>query len=341
MALTKQSDGKWRLDFYPEGKKNGVGKRIRKSFTTKGEALAYERYILESVDNQPWINGKEDRRKVSELVVTWYESHGITLDDGAKRQKTMLYACECMSDPRATEFTAQLFSSYREKRLSGKLVRTNRVPTVAPRTVNLELSYFNAMFNELNRLGIWTYDNPLKNIRPFKIEESEMAFLIKEEINTLLRECEKSTSKHLLTVVKICLSTGARWSEAEKLRAAQVSQFRITFTKTKGNKNRTVPISEELYNELPKKRGDLFLSCYSAFRTAMKRTDIELPDGQLSHVLRHTFASHFMMNGGNILVLQRILGHTDIKMTMRYSHFAPDHLDDAVRLNPLEYGYEK
>lgn len=30
-----------------------------------------------------------------------------------------------------------------------------------------------------------------------------------------------------------------------------------------------------------------------------------------------------MMNGGNILVLQRILGHTDIKMTMRYAHFAP------------------
>nr|DAL18775.1 MAG TPA_asm: integrase [Caudoviricetes sp.] len=42
-----------------------------------------------------------------------------------------------------------------------------------------------------------------------------------------------------------------------------------------------------------------------------------------------------MMNGGNILVLQRVLGHTDIKMTMRYGHFAPDHLEDAVRLNPI------
>lgn len=42
-----------------------------------------------------------------------------------------------------------------------------------------------------------------------------------------------------------------------------------------------------------------------------------------------------MMNGGNILVLQRVLGHTDIKMTIRYAHFAPDHLEDAVKLNPL------
>lgn len=49
-----------------------------------------------------------------------------------------------------------------------------------------------------------------------------------------------------------------------------------------------------------------------------------------------------MMNGGNILVLQKILGHTDIKMTMRYAHFAPDHFEDAVRLNPLkEFDDEK
>jgi site-specific recombinase XerD len=42
-----------------------------------------------------------------------------------------------------------------------------------------------------------------------------------------------------------------------------------------------------------------------------------------------------MMNGGNILVLQKFLGHTDIKMIMRYAHFAPNHLEEAVLLNPL------
>ena len=64
-------------------------------------------------------------------------------------------------------------------------------------------------------------------------------------------------------------------------------------------------------------------------------TDIELAEGQMTHVLRHTFASHFMMNGGNILVLQRILGHANIKETMIYAHFAPDHLEEAVTLNPI------
>lgn len=64
-------------------------------------------------------------------------------------------------------------------------------------------------------------------------------------------------------------------------------------------------------------------------------TDIQLAEGQKTHVLRHTFASHFMINSGNILVLQQILGHANIRETMRYAHFAPDHLEDAVILNTL------
>jgi site-specific recombinase XerD len=82
-----------------------------------------------------------------------------------------------------------------------------------------------------------------------------------------------------------------------------------------------------------------------SFERAVKRAGIDLPEGQCTHVLRHTFASHFMMNGGNILVLRDILGHADIKMTMVYAHFAPDHLEDAVQkpasqsqLEPLIYG---
>lgn len=117
-----------------------------------------------------------------------------------------------------------------------------------------------------------------------------------------------------------------------------VQNCRMSYTATNGRKNRTVPISKELYESLPNdKKGRLFSDFYGAFRSALERTGIELPAGQLIHVLRHTFASHFMMNDGNILVLQRVLGHTDIKMTMRYAHFAPDHLEDAVRLNPFNH----
>lgn len=162
-----------------------------------------------------------------------------------------------------------------------------------------------------------------------------------EEITRLLEECMKSRNDSTYWVACLCLVTGARWDEAESITTKQIKNLKVSFFKTKGNRNRTVPISQEFYDALPKpaKPGRFFKSCYSAFRKAVERAELNLPDGQLSHVLRHTFASHFMMNGGNILVLQRLLGHTDIKMTMRYSHFAPDHLEEAIKLNPLRSIY--
>jgi len=61
----------------------------------------------------------------------------------------------------------------------------------------------------------------------------------------------------------------------------------------------------------------------------------KLPKGQAAHVLRHSFASHFVMNGGDILTLQKILGHSTINMTMRYSHLSVGHLTEALKNNPL------
>jgi integrase len=338
MSIRKQADGKWLLDFYPEGKPKGKSnKRIRKTFSTKGEAIAYENYVMDILVDKPWLDGKEDRRSLSELVKQWYDEHGITLDDGKKRKKAMFFACESMGNPSAHEFSSTMFSVYRKKRLSGEIARTTRVQKVSPRTMNLELAYFRAVFNELKRLGHWKKENPLENLRPFKSEEAELAYLESEEINRLLEECRNSRKTHVYHDAYLCLVTGARWDEAESLTTKQIRNLKVSFIKTKGNRNRVVPISQTVYDSIPKpeKSGRFFDTCYSAFRSAVKRAELELPDGQLSHVLRHTFASHFMINGGNILVLQRILGHTDIKMTMRYSHFAPEHLEEAVRFNPL------
>jgi integrase len=48
------------------------------------------------------------------------------------------------------------------------------------------------------------------------------------------------------------------------------------------------------------------------------------------HCLRHSFASHFIMAGGNILTLQKILGHSDVKVTLVYAHLAPDFLGEEM-----------
>ncbi|EAU9884108.1 site-specific integrase, partial [Salmonella enterica] len=337
MSVRKLPSGEWIADFYTVDRKNGKeGKRVRKKFSTKGEALAFENYTLQKIEDSPWLGDGKDNRRLSDLVNLWFDRHGITLKDGEKRKSSMLWAAECMGSPLATEFSAQLFTAYRAKRLDGNFARTKRVLKVSPRTMNLEHAYFLAVFNELKRLGEWQAPNPLENVRQFRTDESEMAFLTTEQIELLLEECRRSSAKDLEMVVKVCLATGARWSEAEKLKRSQIAAGKITFTKTKGKRNRTIPLDPEFAAELPKKNGNLFSPCYYAFRSALERAGIELPAGQLTHVLRHTFASHFMMNGGNILVLQKILGHTDIKMTMRYAHFAPNHLEEAAKLNPLK-----
>ena len=50
------------------------------------------------------------------------------------------------------------------------------------------------------------------------------------------------------------------------------------------------------------------------------------------HDLRHTFASHFVMNGGSLYDLQKLLGHARFEETQRYAHLTPEHLAKAVNI---------
>lgn len=50
------------------------------------------------------------------------------------------------------------------------------------------------------------------------------------------------------------------------------------------------------------------------------------------HDLRHSFASNYMMNGGDIYTLQKILGHSRINQTEAYAHLSPEHLMDATQI---------
>lgn len=83
-------------------------------------------------------------------------------------------------------------------------------------------------------------------MRKFTIAEKEMAWLTHEHITELLYDCNRQ-SPLLTLVVKICLSTGARWREAVNITRSLVTKYRITFVRTKGKKNRSIPISKELY----------------------------------------------------------------------------------------------
>ena len=103
-------------------------------------------------------------------------------------------------------------------------------------------------------------------------------------------------------VARVCLATGARWSEAGGLQLRHVRHAQIHYAGTKSSKVRTVPITTEFeaelhaYHDHAETGRRLFAYSYSAFRDGSERAGIELQKGQLTHVLRHTLASHFMMN---------------------------------------------
>ncbi|ARH13793.1 TPA: tyrosine-type recombinase/integrase [Pseudomonas aeruginosa] len=171
-----------------------------------------------------------------------------------------------------------------------------------------------------------------------KLQERELSWLTTEQIGELLDSIRsRCDNPHTELVTLLCLATGARWSEAEKLPAHRLQGNVVTYAGTKSGKVRHVPIPPELANRASAhwRMHGPFTSCITSFRRALDRTTIQLPQGQASHALRHSFASHFMMNGGNILTLQKILGHSTLTMTMRYAHLYPDHLQDAIKFGPL------
>lgn len=288
---------------------------------------------------------KRDERRLSDLVALWFKLHGCHLKQGEKCKAFLERMVTNLGDPLALDFTASSFTQYRSDRLAGKWGRVKvdeqgkRDGTTAPITANTsnhELSYLRAVFNELQRLGEWMGENPLSKVRALKFDQSEMSYLSREQIGILLKRLDNERSD-VGAIARICLSTGARWAEAANLVPGQVRDGRINFTRTKSAKNRTVPISSELEAMLSKTMPfkNSYRETWYAFADIVSELGLGLPKGQVTHVLRHTFASHYMMNGGDILTLQRVLGHSTLEMTIRYAHFSPGHLAEVVNLNPL------
>jgi integrase len=83
---------------------------------------------------------------------------------------------------------------------------------------------------------------------------------------------------------------------------------------------------------MPAKQGHLFSRrTWDSYRTAFEtvaRQAVAAPEGEPLTFpgLRHHFASWFMMRGGRLEALSKILGHATLAMTMRYSHLSPDYL---------------
>ena len=178
----------------------------------------------------------------------------------------------------------------------------------------------------------------MQNVKKLKEPPGRVRYLSQEEINRLLRV----SAPHLKPIIITALTTGMRLSEILNLKWEEVNLKRktIVLRKTKNNEVRLIPINGFLFKTLtnlpslgkskwlfPGEDGKPMGSVKTAFKTALKRAGIK---NFRFHDLRHTFAAYLVMNGANLRTVQLLLGHKDIKMTMRYSHLSQALIKEEV-----------
>ncbi len=325
--MAKKSNNVWKVDIRPNGH---TGRRIRRTFPTHQEAKAFENWITSTEGRKSWDSDKRDSRKLADLANLWFELHGHTLTTGKQRLGILHSVINDLGNPPAHKIDPAEFLRYRSKRLESG---------TSEDYLNKLLVYLNGIFNVLYRANQWSGKSPYDNLQNLKFDERELHFLSSEEAKRLFSELKESRNPDVLIVARICLGIGCRWGEAQNLKRHQVANGMIHLSKTKTGKNRSIPISKSLESEIllgRQNRTRLFANGWKAFQHAVERANIDLPKGQMTHVLRHTYASHFIMKGGRLETLSKILGHSTIQMTMRYAHLAPDYLRDATIYNLLE-----
>jgi integrase len=187
-------------------------------------------------------------------------------------------------------------------------------------------------------------DEVLKRVRKCKLlleNNRRLRYLSKEECQSLINAC----SLHLKPIVITALNTGMRKSEIlflEWEKHIDLKHGFILLDITKSGERREIPINQTLKNTLNGliRRLDIPYVFYNPITEKPYRKDLKksfntaLRKGGIKdfrfHDLRHTFASHLIMAGIDLTTVSRLLGHKDIKMTLRYSHLAPSHMVKAV-----------
>jgi integrase len=199
----------------------------------------------------------------------------------------------------------------------------------------------------LEDLG-WLENNPVQDVRKPTPERGRVRFLSPQEQQRLLLACEASPNPHLLSIVIVALSTGARMSEILTLTWSQIDfkQKAIRLEHTKNGERRTLPLAGIALDTLkamakvrrmdttllfPRKDGKQPIEIRKHWMKLIKQAELE---NFRFHDLRHTAASCLAMNGASLLDISTILGHKTMAMVKRYAHLTEQHTHSVVeRMN--------
>jgi len=198
------------------------------------------------------------------------------------------------------------------------------------------------MFTKANDWG-YINEHTIKRVRALKllqVDNQRLRFLSKEECSALIDACDG----HLRPIVITAIHTGMRKGEILNLKRDRVDfQNGFIFVgNTKNGVSRQLSISNTLRTTLRsifqrldinsiffnKSTDKAYKDVSQSLKTACKLAKIH---DCTFHTLRHTFASHLVMTGVDLKTVKELMGHKDIRMTLRYAHLAPHHTQKAVQ----------
>jgi site-specific recombinase XerD len=201
-------------------------------------------------------------------------------------------------------------------------------------TISTFFKNFKKYLNIAIDRGIKTALNSSDIKRPnFK---SHRTFLMPDDINTLYKywksEFINEAHKNILSKFLFSCFTGLRISDIKKIEEDNIIGDYLVFVSEKTGKLQRIQMNESAkkFIESPKP----FNSNYTDEYTNRTLKDIckicGITKRVTYHVSRHTFATNFIIAGGNVTVLQKLLGHSKIEDTMIYVHIAESITDIEI-----------
>ena len=184
--------------------------------------------------------------------------------------------------------------------------------------------------------------NPMRGIRRNR-RPALTRFLSREEIGRLHKALDRQTRKggwEQADIIRLLLLTGCRKGEIVRLRWSEVDGDRLVLADGKTGP-RTLPLNTQARRILERQPRDgssfVFPSPRDPSRPRSRnlalwyrvRREAGIEDVRL-HDLRHTHASHAVMNGVPVPVVSRLLGHSNVRMTLRYAHLGDRDIEAAA-----------
>lgn len=218
---------------------------------------------------------------------------------------------------------------------------------LSPKTINNHLTVLHKLLATAHE---WGEIASVPRVRWLRTPKPAPRFLSFDEATRLIECAAPEWRALILVAVRTGLRVGElralRWVDVDLSRSRLVvrqAAARAVVGTPKSGKAREVDLCDEARDALKAHRhlrgplvfcseGGAMLSREILKRplwAACKRAVLE-PCGW--HVLRHTFASHLVIRGASVRAVQELLGHGDLKMTLRYAHLSPESRRDAVRL---------